>query len=408
MMLGDARKPGSSDRRGEGRGPLIVFAGGGTAGHLYPALSVAAALRQERPEVRFVFFGTRRPIDAQVLATAGEELVPQDVRPLSMKPWRWPGFFSSWREARHHCRAHFAVHRPAVVVGTGGFASAPAVVEAARIGVPAALFCPDLVPGKANRMLASRATVIFAQWPETARSFGPRVAVEALGCPVRSGFPDASRSAGMARFELDSDRRTLLVTGASLGAHSINSAMVCLAPFLAELPKFQLIHLTGRNDRDAVESAYRIAGVKATVLAYTDHMAEAMAASDLVVGRAGASTLAELTALGKPSVLIPYPHHRDQHQLAQAELLEARGAARVCREAPTPPRTASVLRTVLAELLRQPETLVRMAQCAAQCGAPDAARRIARRLLELAEDHRAAAVGSAPLARLKETELARR
>jgi UDP-N-acetylglucosamine--N-acetylmuramyl-(pentapeptide) pyrophosphoryl-undecaprenol N-acetylglucosamine transferase len=388
--------------------PLIVFAGGGTAGHLYPALSVAAALRTIRPEARFVFFGTRRPIDAQVLEANGEELVPQDVRPLPMRPWKWPAFLSAWREARRHCRAHFRLHQPAVVAGTGGFASAPAVVEAARMGVPTALFNPDLVPGKANRMLASRATVVFVQWPESARYFGGKAALEALGCPVRADFSTATRAGGVQRFNLDPARRTLLVTGASLGAHSINSAMVCLAAFMAEHKDWQVLHLTGRSDCSAVEAAYRIANVKATVLEYTEHMAEAMAAADLIVSRAGASSLAEITALGKPSVLIPYPHHRDQHQLAQAELLEARGAARVCREEGSVAQTAGSLRAILAELFRQPDAIVRMAASASRCGTPNAAEKIARRLLAVMEGESVEEFGGRGASRMKESASARR
>ncbi len=367
----------------DGDGSLIVFAGGGTGGHLYPALAVAAALRQLQPGVRLAFSATDRPIDRQILAEYRETLVPQPVRPFPTRPWRWPGFVSAWRASTRSCRRGFAAQRPAAVIGTGGFASGPAVATAARLGIATALLNPDLVPGRANRWLAGRVDCVFAQWPESVAYFPEHTRVEATGCPTRPAFAAASRAAGLARFGLDEHRRTLLVTGASLGAHSINQAMMRLAPELAAIAGWQVLHLTGPADEPAMRQAYRDAGVSAVVAAYTEHMADAMAAADLVVARAGASTLAELTAIGRPAILAPYPHHRDQHQFMQARLLVERGAARVCLDQADVMQTAALLRESLIELMTQEATRRLMQQRAAEAGAPHAADAVARGILAL-------------------------
>ncbi|MCB9850401.1 MAG: UDP-N-acetylglucosamine--N-acetylmuramyl-(pentapeptide) pyrophosphoryl-undecaprenol N-acetylglucosamine transferase [Phycisphaerales bacterium] len=373
----------------ESHAPLFVFAGGGSGGHLYPALAIAEALRNELGAIRTVFFGTERPIDNRVLTHAGETLVPQNVRPVSSRPWRWPGFLRAWRASTTRCRAHFAAHRPAMVVGTGGFASAPAVRVAAKRGIPAALLNPDLVPGKANRFLTGSVEAIFAQFAETANHFPDGAPVEVTGCPVRSTFATASREQGIAEFDLDPQRKTLLVTGASLGARSINTAMVHLAPQLAARSGWQVLHLSGSDDANIVRSAYASAGVAAKVVEYTEQMACAMAAADLMITRAGASTIAEVLASAVPVILVPYPHHRDQHQLAHARLLARRGAAAFCTEGDDAGATASALAPILADLMADAARRMEMRRALADVRSPHAATTIARRMIELAGCRRA-------------------
>jgi UDP-N-acetylglucosamine--N-acetylmuramyl-(pentapeptide) pyrophosphoryl-undecaprenol N-acetylglucosamine transferase len=371
-----ARSPASA--------PLFVFAGGGTGGHLYPALAVAQALRERLGAIRVVFFGTQRSIDVQVLSRAGETLVPQGVRPLPVRPWHLPGFLRAWRDAVRRCRSHFATHRPALVVGTGGFASAPAVRVAARRGIPTALMNPDLVPGRANRYLGRCVDWIFAQFAETSTYFPQGAPVEALGCPVRPAFRTATHAEGIAHFGLDPARRTLLVTGASQGARSINAAFVQLAERLLEMQDWQVLHLTGHDDADTVRAAYERVGAVAITVAYTEHMPEAMAAADLMVTRAGASTVAEVLAAGVPAILLPYPHHRDRHQLAHALLLERHGAALTCIDEIDAERTVESLWPPLAALMGDDARRAQMRQAARELNKPDAAERIAERMVELA------------------------
>jgi UDP-N-acetylglucosamine:LPS N-acetylglucosamine transferase len=181
--------------------------GGGTAGHLYPALAVADVLRRRWPRMPLVFFGSGRAIDAVVLEPQGAELIRQPVRPVAREPWRWPGFLRAWRASTRMCRTRFAQVRPDIVVGSGGYAGGPAIAVAARMGIPTMLLNPDLVPGKANRWLANRVDRICVQFAESRRHFHAEAPLAVTGCPVRPVFGQATRADGIARFGLDPARK---------------------------------------------------------------------------------------------------------------------------------------------------------------------------------------------------------
>lgn len=366
--------------------PWFVFAGGGTGGHLCPALAVVHALRQLDGRVDVSFLCTDRPIDRQILGEAGVEAIPQSVRPFSTKPWRWPGFFLAWRGAIGASGSLFRRRRPAVVIGTGGYGSDPPVRAALRDGIPTAILNPDLVPGRANQRLGQRVGRIFAQWEPSAEFFPGAAGFRSWGCPVRPSFladRQGLRQSGFARFELQPHFRTLLTTGASQGARTINEAMIALAPDFALLGDWQILHLSGAADVDRLRAAYKTAGLPATVLAFTEHMPEAMAVADLAVSRAGASTLAELTAVGLPSVLLPYPFHRDEHQLRNARVLADAGAAEILRDRIDTGENSAALRLTLLSLMRDAARLAGMADAARRLGRPDAARQIAAELLDI-------------------------
>ncbi len=357
--------------------PLIAFAGGGTGGHLYPALAIAEALEKMVPEVRFVFFGTNRDIDKQILGNAERKLVPQTVLPLTLNPLRVPAFLRAWKRSMRNCRNYFEKDMPSVVIGSGGFASGPAICCACNRKIPTALVNPDLIPGRANRYLSSRVDTVFAQWPETARYLGKRVSVESFGCPVRSDFSNIDQDAIRSEFGLADDCKTLLITGASQGAHSLNIAFVHLACDLAEAAGWQVLHLTGKDDLGLVRDAYQKAGVRGRCVAYTEQMASAMAGADLIVSRAGASSVAEITAVGKPALFLPYPYHKDQHQQANAEMLTRRGTARICADLKDGKLTAEALKPHLRELMFEPGKLEHMSEQAERCKRSDAAEKIA-------------------------------
>jgi len=367
--------------------PLFVFAGGGTGGHIYPAIAVARAIQASMPQARFLLLGTGRPIDRQITETFECEFVPQKLTGLSLAPWRMVRALLDFRSASASCVHRFANDRPAVVVGTGGMAAAPAVREAFRAGIPTALFNPDAIPGKANRHLRSKTKCVFAQFEESARYFPSEVEVVVSGCPVRPDFEHATREEGVRTFGLDPSRKTLLITGASLGARTVNSAVVANAEYLISKADWNILHLTGQSDHEMVVSAYREQKVdNVQVVAYTEDMAKAMAAADLIVSRAGGSTLAEIMAMGRPSILIPYPFHRDQHQVANARCLSDCGAAHLMVDAVDTETNAPVLRAALHELMTDDTRRTRMAGRAQQLGVHrrDAATRIADRLLAMA------------------------
>jgi UDP-N-acetylglucosamine--N-acetylmuramyl-(pentapeptide) pyrophosphoryl-undecaprenol N-acetylglucosamine transferase len=349
-------------------------------------------LRKGPEPADVALFCTNKPIDAHILGKAGIAAMPLSVRPFPSRPWHWPGFVLRWRESVRQCRAHFRQRRPAAVIGAGGYASGPPVQAARRLGIPTFILNPDAVPGRANRHMAGKPGIagIFAQWEVTRRHFPGQAPVAVTGCPVRSSFLQAlhegsegggSRNGSSnqqlaASFQLDALKRTLLVTGASQGARTINEAMMQLAPLVTS-SGWQVLHLAGDSDADRVRETYRGAGTRATVLAFTDRMAEAMLLSDLIISRAGASSLAEILAVGRACVLFPYPFHRDQHQRHNGQVLVDAGAAVMIEDARDAAANARALEPVLAALLSDDRRREAMARSARGLGRPDAAELIA-------------------------------
>ncbi len=365
--------------------PHFVFAGGGTGGHLFPGIAVADALIALDSSVRVTFFTTDRELDADLLKKVGYPQRVQSVRPFSTRPWHWPAFYRHWRTSVSQASRSFAAERPEVVLGLGGYAAGPPVVAAHRMGIRSAILNPDRVPGRANRYLARRADLIIAQWEASRASFSEVSVVRALGCPIRAAFSDASAARGRELFGLASERPVLLVTGASQGARTINEALARVWPrFHVEHPEWQLLHLTGSRDESVVSSAYTEAGTQARVCAFTHDMQHALAAADVVISRAGASTLAEITALGKSSILLPYPYHRDRHQHANAQVLVDDGAAILIDDARAVEPNSIAIRAALEEL-SDFQVRERMSTAAAALGRRDAAQRVAEWMLDGSE-----------------------
>jgi len=325
-----------------------VFAGGGTGGHLFPGLAVAEELRRHQPHAAMLFLTTTRALDRELLARVPFEQIEQPVQPLSLHPLRFAGFWRAWRRSLRLATQVLRARRPRAVLGLGGYAAGPAVVAARRLGIRRAILNPDAIPGRANRRLARYADLVVLQWDDSRRYFRAGTPCRTLGCPIRADFLRADGAAGRRRFGLDERRPLLLVTGASQGARTINRAVQRVWPeFVREFAHWQLVHLSGAADEAETRDAYAKAGAPATVVAFTHEMAEALAAADLVVSRAGASTLAELTALGKPSILLPYPYHRDRHQHANAQVLADVGAAVVLEDQRDAARNAEPLLAAL-------------------------------------------------------------
>ena len=399
-----------------------VFAGGGTGGHLFPGLAVADALRRLEPDAKTTFFTTTRPLDRELLERTPHEQIQQPVRPLAMKPWALPGFWLAWRRSVSAAREFLREKQPRAVLGLGGYAAGPPVVAARSLGIRTAILNPDAIPGRANRYLARHADVVVLQWEVSRRCFAPETDCRALGCPIRADFAEADAAEGRRRFGLDPERPVLLVTGASQGARTVNEAMCVVWPeFSRTHPQWQLLHLTGPAGEEAARAAYAQLACPTTeqapgstnppgsgvarsgvarpceapttaklrltvppstmVMAFTHEMAWAIAAADAVVSRAGASTLAELTALGKPSVLLPYPYHRDRHQHANAQVLVDAGAAMLVEDRLSPGENRGPVLAAL-ERLADENARGRMAEAARSLGAVHAADDVAAWLVE--------------------------
>ena len=366
-------------------GPLrAVIAGGGTGGHLYPGIAIARELAARRPGSTVTFAGTARGIETKVVPREGFEL---DLLRIAGLKGRSPlaairgvallplSFADAWRIISRR--------KPDVVVGVGGYASGPVVMLAALRGVPTLIAEQNAVPGLTNRLLARVVSAAAVTFDSTVSFFGRRGFV--AGNPVRPEFfegvelPPAGGSHGGGS---DRRRAKVLIFGGSQGAHALNVDMVEAAPRLAAVaPRPAITHQTGERDLEMVRDGYRRAGVEARVEPFLFEMDREMKGADLVICRAGATTLAELTASGRPSILIPLPTATDDHQRRNARALVSQGAARMVEQRElSGDRLAAEIETLTADApLRR-----RMGQAARQMGRPDAARVIVDRVLALA------------------------
>jgi len=364
---------------------MFIFAGGGTGGHLYPALAVAEQLTAALEDAGVVFACSNRPIDRQILEPLDCAVVPQPVRPLPRGPRGVPGFALAWWRSRRLARRMLSDLKPAAVLGTGGFAAGPVVRQAAAAGIPAALLNPDAVPGRANRYLAKHANVVFTQFDATAGYFAQRIVsrIRRVGCPIRGGFVAADRDEAIEYFQLDPNRKTLLINGGSQGAANINEAIAMLDDDLDRLAdRWQMLHITGFSQVSEINDVDAPVTMPVVVLRYCDRMDLAYAAADLALCRCGASTAAELAAAGTPAVIMPYPYHADDHQRLNASPLESAGAAIVRTDAADATKNAEMLRGELLGLMRDPQRLDQMHQAAVAQARPNAAKEVAEWMLQ--------------------------
>lgn len=356
----------------------VVIAAGGTAGHLVPALALAGALTRRGAAVSFI--GTGRGLETQLVPEAGYELDLADLRGLERRlslrvcPFIW-SLFAGARD----CRRILRQRQPDVVVGGGGYVSAIPVFMAALKRRPTLTVELDSYMGMANRVLAPLVDRVCLSFPIAGREGGKYMLT---GRPLPERLLTATAAEGRALLGLRADRRVVLVTGGSLGARSINLA--CAQAFgRGALLDLQLVHVSGKRDHEMIRRILQEQGADPEnyhLLDYTNDLPRLMAAADLVVGRAGASVM-ELAALGKPALLVPYPHATADHQMRNAEWMAAAGAAVIV---PDRQLTGEVLGDRIASLLGSPERLRRMAAASAALGRRDGADRIAVQVFRLA------------------------
>ena len=356
--------------------PIYIFAGGGTGGHLVPALAVAEELTTLAPDARIVFACSDRPIDRRILDPTPHAVVVQPVRPMPRGLRGWPRFATRYLAARRLARDMVRDLSPVAVFALGGFAAAPVASAAARAGIRTALLSIDAVPGLANRLLARRAGAIFAQFERTAGGYGRYGGkVRVVGCPVRAALASGDRDEAARALGLRTDRRGLLIMAGSLGAANINEAAAGIRPDLDALAgEWQVLHVAGPGKGSQAERAWAGADIHAVTMEFCERMDLAYAAADVVLCRAGAATVGELAATGTPAVLMPYPHHRDQQQRHNAAAPAEDGAAVVVPDACDPAANAQRLRESLVAILRDPARLEAM-QSAAEARKPTGAAR---------------------------------
>lgn len=349
----------------------VIVAGGGTGGHLFPGIAVVEELRRRNPELDVLFVGTERGIEARVIPQMGEALELVSVSPLKGRSaGELVRSVAMLPGAAAQAMRILSRHRPDLVIGVGGYASGPMLAAAAARGIPTALLEQNAHVGLTNRMLAPVVGRAYVTFPETADRFARR-RVRVVGNPVRRAFVDAARRAHSDPEGFEARARRVLVLGGSQGARALNEVVPeALAKAGITARGIEIVHQSGGAMRDEVEARYRALGVDADVVTFIDDMAAAYASAAVVIARAGATTVAELCAIGRPAVLIPYPFAANDHQRKNAEALERAGAA-MC--VPQDALDADGLAARVRGLLDRPERRRAMGEAARRFGRPDAA-----------------------------------
>ena len=377
----------------------IIIAAGGTGGHLYPGLALAREFERQVPGVEVIFVGTTRGLETKVMPREGFELITIRARGIMGK-----GGIGGLRGLAViplglvQCLALCRTRRPDLVIGIGGYTSPPLVAAAFLLGIKRALLEPNAYPGVANRFMSPLANLVFVAFADAVPFFGTGKTQE-VGTPIRRAFLEGTQSTGASR----THGSVLLILGGSQGARSINRAMCAAFPLLLQVqPELRLIHQTGERDFEEVAAAYRAAmqNLGSTghstrppqarqdaplpgepeVTPFLYDMPSAMRQADLIVSRAGATTVAEITACGKPAILIPFPHAIHGHQERNARVLEQAGAAQVILDQQL---SGDMVAQAIAALLGDRSRLARMGQQSRALGRPDSAERVVQTCREL-------------------------
>jgi UDP-N-acetylglucosamine--N-acetylmuramyl-(pentapeptide) pyrophosphoryl-undecaprenol N-acetylglucosamine transferase len=354
----------------------LLVAGGGTGGHVFPGIALAEEVVTRHPANDVVFVGTARGLEATVVPQAGFPIELIDVKGL-----KGLGLLQTLKNllllplALVQSVRILRRWRPDIVVGVGGYASGPVVLVAWLLRIPTAVQEQNAIPGFTNRILGRVVRAAFTAFPEAARHF-PRRKVYQLGNPIRRTLME-----NYMRPVAKHPTPCLLVFGGSQGAHALNMRVIEALPHLADLRgALRITHQTGARDREQVEKGYRACGFEPDVREFITDMSAAYAQADLVLCRAGATTLAELTVCKKPSILVPFPAAADNHQVHNARSLVDAGAAVMIEERTL---TGEVLANEIRTVLDAPERRERMARAAGRLGSPQAAREIADVCTEL-------------------------
>jgi UDP-N-acetylglucosamine--N-acetylmuramyl-(pentapeptide) pyrophosphoryl-undecaprenol N-acetylglucosamine transferase len=360
-----------------------ILAGGGTGGHVIPALAIAQEL-QKQCGAEVLFIGTARGIENRLVPAAGFRLHLVEVGALNRVSLttRLKTLFSLPR-AVWESRRILSEFRPNVVIGVGGYASGPAMLAAILSRIPTLAFEPNVVPGFANRLVAPLVSAAAVHFTETAQYFRH---AEVTGVPVRQAFFEI---AGMSA---RNSKPIVLIIGGSQGAHAINQMVIDSVEALrARLPEIHIVHQTGERDYNDAQAAYAGLGGVAEAYRFIDNMPDFFARADLLLCRSGASTVAEVTAAGKPAIFVPFPRAADDHQKRNAETLQRAGAAVLLEESKL--NRDSLVETV-SLLLSDRARLERMGDAARKLAHPNAARDIVAIAARLAGEEQAALVSS--------------
>jgi len=333
-LSGDTLNRDGMDTRGENR--TFAFCGGGTGGHIFPALAVEEALRLRQPQARRIYFGKADGMERDLVLRRPD---------LTFFGLKLSGFSRSFAVARNtravwqaaagfwEARRILKAQRVEAILGTGGFVCGPVILAAASLGIPSVIHESNFIPGLTNRWLGAWVKAVAVSHEQT-RDYFSSGKVHWTGFPLRARLSEPDRPQGRAQFGLKDQGRVLFVFPGSLAARRINQAVAKMLPgFMKKNRDWQVLWMTGEAEFDAAGQAAAAFGGRVQVRKFIHEVPEAYAAADLVLARAGAGTIAELSATGKPSLLIPYPHAAADHQTHNAVILHKAGSAEVMADA---------------------------------------------------------------------------
>ncbi|HHX77962.1 MAG TPA: undecaprenyldiphospho-muramoylpentapeptide beta-N-acetylglucosaminyltransferase, partial [Firmicutes bacterium] len=353
----------------------VIFVGGGTGGHLYPALAAAKYLKRKEPGAEIIFLGKEKGIEGPVLKREGFSFQAiSAMRPPGGMSLKAVNFILATGKGFAQSASVMRRFAPDLVVGTGGYVSVPVILAACVLGIPALLHEQNVIPGRANRFLSSFARLTCLSFAASAGRFPKRARLKLTGNPRASEVAGISRAEGYKQFSLDPRRKTLLVTGGSQGAEKFNKIAGRAIKMLSGRIDIQVIYVTGERYYDMVKKELADislpTGPRLHLYSYLDRMPYAMAAADLMITRGGATTLAEINALGIPAIIIPSPNVTENHQYLNAKELADHKAAVVFKEAEL---KAEALAATVASLIDNEGELKLMAAASRSMGFPDAA-----------------------------------
>lgn len=366
----------------------IIISGGGTGGHIYPAITIYKELAELEPDAEFLYVGTKEGLEASLVPKEGIpfETLPVEglQRRLSLQTVKALG-----KSAGSMLKAVYLINKfkPDVVIGTGGYVCGPILLAAALRKIPTLIQEQNVIAGITNRILGKFVDIVAVGYADAAKSFTESKRVIWTGNPVRPEVLVDTREEGRDFFDLQDDEFTVLIAGGSRGARSINTAMIEVHRHFKNTPKLKLIHVTGQKEYPSVMEKLGLSegsqfGSTSLILPYLHEMPKALAAADLAIFRAGAVGLAELAVRGIPSILIPYPYAAEDHQTYNARTLVSAGASRMIVD--------QVLRSTdlineIEFFMRNPQELVHMSEAAKSMGKPRAAYDIAKLALSIAK-----------------------
>ncbi len=366
---------------------LVAIAAGGTAGHVNPALALAEELRSRGEDV--LFFGQSTKLEGRLVPEAGFELVPLTMRGFDRsRPWTAVSAAAKLMKARKAVKGVIAERRPAVAVGFGAYVEVPLLTECDHAGIPTLIHEQNSVVGLANRMMAKRAREVCISFPQAEAGFegslGPETRLVFTGNPVRRSVIEGDGARAREKRGIPTEAEVLVCFGGSLGAASINEALVHLKETLLSVEGLHVIHATGADGFDATSEALALSEAEAArwhLSAYVDDMGDVLAASNLALCRSGASSVAELAAVALPSILVPYPFATADHQRTNASWLADAGCARIVDDDDL---EAERFREELLSLLADGPERERMRERARSLGSAGAAEHLAREVLSFA------------------------